>query len=654
MSTEIEYGLDDGHGMGTSGKRTDIFPNSLKSPETGKKFMHENEFNRAVVKYLDQHLRASGIKTIMLAPGDSDVPLPTRVAKANRRKLSGVVSVHANALTGKFGRGGRGIETFVYMGGNGKSEKLGRAIHKELVKGTKLVDRGVKKGNHLYMINRPSAPAVLVECGFMDDLREAMLLLDDKYRRECAEEIARGICVYEGKRFVTAGSAAPIVANKPSIPAPKDIDTEKGIGTARIVQKELPMRKGPDVKNSFIRSVKEGELYYVYEVKDNWYRISSDGWVSNNGAERLVYFPHPKILYRVRKTWADVESQEGAFYDLDSAKMIADELGLSVFDDGKEVYKGKREDKQTMYRVRKTWADAKSQKIAAYNLDSAKDVADEYELTVFDEEGKVVYVGKPEPAKEKPEPPKEEKPEPPKEEKPEPPVEDPEPEEPAVEVEEKKTAIIGTSIAPVEQMVAFLKSKNPEYKPGYEVAEAFIEVGKVYGVRGDIAFCQSIIETGWFKFDGGTAVTADQHNFCGLGVVQKGVKGHSFDTVEDGVRAQIQHLYAYASEDKVPEGEKIIDPRFHFVAPRGKAPNWEDLSMKWAMNKNYGTHILALFDQMMAFEAPAEQEEPEEEIDYVQKAIEAGFLDGENLDEPVTKREVLEVFGKIVGAFEKE
>lgn len=53
------------------------------------------------------------------------------------------------------------------------------------------------------------------------------------------------------------------------------------------------------------------------------------------------------------------------------------------------------EKKETLYRVRKSWADAKSQKGAYKVLKNAKACADKYEeYSVYDEAGKVVYTGK--------------------------------------------------------------------------------------------------------------------------------------------------------------------------------------------------------------------------------------------------------------------
>lgn len=152
--------------------------------------------------------------------------------------------------------------------------------------------------------------------------------------------------------------------------------------------------------------------------------------------------------------------------------------------------------------------------------------------------------------------------------------------------------ITGVQRLDADALHRFVCRVNPEFER--EIAEAYLRVGERYGIRGDIALCQSIVETGWFKFADGTAVTPDQHNYCGLGVTRLGMNGCSFDTVEDGVTAQIQHLYAYATDARLPEGERLLDPRFKLVA-RGVAPTWEGLSGRWAANDRYARLILKLY-----------------------------------------------------------
>ena len=164
------------------------------------------------------------------------------------------------------------------------------------------------------------------------------------------------------------------------------------------------------------------------------------------------------------------------------------------------------------------------------------------------------------------------------------------------------------------QMAQYLINKNPNAKSwALEYAQLYLEEGETEGVRGDGAWIQSCKETGNFKFDGGTAVTFDQNNFCGLGVTKKGMKGHSFDTPRLGIRAQIQHLKGYATT--TPLVNPCIDPRYGYINPKGKAPRFEDLAGKWAvpgydtrkacslqdaMNKGigYGFDIISGIEQM--------------------------------------------------------
>ncbi|MCC8072228.1 MAG: glucosaminidase domain-containing protein [Bacteroidales bacterium] len=155
--------------------------------------------------------------------------------------------------------------------------------------------------------------------------------------------------------------------------------------------------------------------------------------------------------------------------------------------------------------------------------------------------------------------------------------------------------ILGDTQLTVDQMYNYVKRRNSKFRR--EIAEAYYEVGRRYGIRGDVALCQAIIETGWFRFADGTAVKANQHNYCGLGVTRRGMKGCSFKNVKEGVTAQIQHLYAYSSKEALPKGEKVVDPRFKLVK-RGCAKTWHDLSNRWAANANYGRHILKLYAEM--------------------------------------------------------
>lgn len=160
------------------------------------------------------------------------------------------------------------------------------------------------------------------------------------------------------------------------------------------------------------------------------------------------------------------------------------------------------------------------------------------------------------------------------------------------------TKIIGEAVATAEQMKTYIKGKNPNVAQSViDMIPLYLSEGKTEGVRGDIAFAQSCLETGNFGFSG-SAVTLEQNNFCGMGVTSNGLKGNSFDTPQLGIRAQIQHLKAYASSAALKN--ECIDPRFKYVT-RGSAEYVEWLGQKenpqglgWAAGAGYGEKILTI------------------------------------------------------------
>jgi len=166
------------------------------------------------------------------------------------------------------------------------------------------------------------------------------------------------------------------------------------------------------------------------------------------------------------------------------------------------------------------------------------------------------------------------------------------------------TKIMGTAVATADQMTAYIKAKNPKVAQSVlDMIPLYLSEGAVEGVRGDIAFAQSCLETGNFTFSG-SAVTLEQNNFCGMGVTANGLKGNSFDTPQLGIRAQVQHLKAYASTE--PLKNKCIDPRFKYVA-RGCAEVVEWLGQKenpqgkgWATGAGYGEKIVTILKTILA------------------------------------------------------
>ncbi|MGR3763421.1 N-acetylmuramoyl-L-alanine amidase [Rossellomorea sp. NS-SX7] len=157
---------------------------------------------------------------------------------------------------------------------------------------------------------------------------------------------------------------------------------------------------------------------------------------------------------------------------------------------------------------------------------------------------------------------------------------------------EKDITILGDSLLKPHQLNEFVKSINPAAPL---LGEYYIKYGQEYGIRGDIAFGQAIHETDYFRFTG--QVKPKQNNYAGLGTTGPGVDGASFKTPEEGVLAHIQHLYAYASKEKLPPSYPLADTRFSLVN-RGSAEYWTQLNGKWAVpGTNYGQSILSVYSR---------------------------------------------------------
>lgn len=170
--------------------------------------------------------------------------------------------------------------------------------------------------------------------------------------------------------------------------------------------------------------------------------------------------------------------------------------------------------------------------------------------------------------------------------------------------ENGKYTITGSSTVTVSQMVSYYQSRTsyPSFYGGSDAAtikkfcQIYLEECETENIRAEVAFAQAMKETNFLRFGGDVSIT--QYNFAGIGAVGGGAKGQSFSSVRLGIRAQIQHLKAYANYDALNNG--CVDPRFTYVS-RGTAPYVEWLGIPdnpygkgWATAQNYGSSILQM------------------------------------------------------------
>lgn len=179
----------------------------------------------------------------------------------------------------------------------------------------------------------------------------------------------------------------------------------------------------------------------------------------------------------------------------------------------------------------------------------------------------------------------------------------------AVKAKAAAHEIMGTSSVTVDQMVSYYNKRytfpaDTYRDKGADSAEAFFKILKeeaeAEGVRADVLFAQVMLETGGLKFGGD--VQPSQCNFGGLGAVGGGAAGETFADVRTGLRAQVQHLKAYASTDGL--NNACVDKRFQYVS-RGTARYVEWLAIPqnpygkgWAADADYGTKLLRIMDSL--------------------------------------------------------
>ena len=173
--------------------------------------------------------------------------------------------------------------------------------------------------------------------------------------------------------------------------------------------------------------------------------------------------------------------------------------------------------------------------------------------------------------------------------------------------------ITGTSSVTVSQMVKYYNTYSSIAYPsaaltkgGAAYIETFCKIIKeeadAENMKADVVFIQAMLETGYLKFGGDVKIS--QFNFAGLGATGNGVAGNSFKDVRTGIRAQVQHLKAYANKEALKN--TCVDVRFSYVT-RGSAPYVEWLGIQenpngggWAASKNYGNDLLGLINKLKA------------------------------------------------------
>lgn len=184
--------------------------------------------------------------------------------------------------------------------------------------------------------------------------------------------------------------------------------------------------------------------------------------------------------------------------------------------------------------------------------------------------------------------------------------------------------VMGPPRLSAAQLAAWFRATNRTPKisiPLDKLTGYYISEGLEEGVRGDIAFAQSVVETGYFGFVGSIVKPAN-NNFAGMGACDSCNSGRQFRSARAGIRAQIQHLKNFA--DPTSRAVNLVHPaspewygrradgsydpilaasNFDRFFAKGKAPTWNQMGGpgKWASTPHYGDVVLQTYNRMLVF-----------------------------------------------------
>ncbi|MEG1410503.1 N-acetylmuramoyl-L-alanine amidase [Clostridium sp.] len=300
MAKKYLIALDDGHGSKTMGKRTppllqDLYIDGKLVRKKGET-IKENEFNKAVVNYLQEALIRCGFNVLLVAPEDGDVPLETRVNRANTANADAYVSKHYNAMGSSWQLKAKGLVTIIHYNSSSTSKVMAQNVHEELWKlhsDHNCKNYGVRtdtdvSGFSLYVLSATKMPAILTESGFMDNMTEAVKMLDPKFQVADAEATCKGICKTFGVKYIEPQEES---GDNPC--GIKEVEVSTTTKYVKIKVDELNVRKCPSWDDEVTAGVvQKGEVFtvakklkvdssYMYKLKSGLYITASSTYVES-------------------------------------------------------------------------------------------------------------------------------------------------------------------------------------------------------------------------------------------------------------------------------------------------------------------------------------------------------------------------------------
>ena len=170
---------------------------------------NESSFNLQIALRLNDLMHLMGYDTVMIRSTDTSVytsgqtivqkkvsDLKQRVTIVNRTQNAVLVSIHQNTFPESQYSGAQ-----VFYSKSSGSEELAKLLQEELVAclnpGS---SRKAKQGSGIYLLDKTTAPGVLVECGFLSNPQEEQALRTPEYQKKICCVISAAVA-----RFLASG-----------------------------------------------------------------------------------------------------------------------------------------------------------------------------------------------------------------------------------------------------------------------------------------------------------------------------------------------------------------------------------------------------------------------------------------------------------------
>jgi len=165
----------------------------------------EADLNLAVGKKVQAALEQAGCRVLLTRPdehalGDTkNADMHARGELLKNPEADCTVSIHMNKFSNRRVSGPMAF----YQAGADEGQRLASCVISAITDALALKSRNANPANN-FVTRVPSAPSVLVECGFLSNPTEEKKLQEEAYQQTLAEAIAKGVLTYLDGRATPA------------------------------------------------------------------------------------------------------------------------------------------------------------------------------------------------------------------------------------------------------------------------------------------------------------------------------------------------------------------------------------------------------------------------------------------------------------------